>query len=58
MKKESGSYWERLLKQPGKNIHCKVDWEHWKDEDSEDEFDFGKWCVLEVRRILLYYDGV
>jgi len=41
MKKESGSYWERLLKQPGKNIHCKVDWEHWKDEDSEDEFDFG-----------------
>eukprot|EP00871_Galdieria_phlegrea_P005759 jgi/Galph1/670/GphlegSOOS_G5405.1 len=41
MKKETGAYWERLLKQPGKNVHCKVDWEHWKDEDSEDEFDFG-----------------
>lgn len=42
VKAESGPYWERLLKQSGRNIHCKIDWDNWKDEDEdEDEYSFG-----------------
>lgn len=40
-KKESGPYWDRLLKEAGKNVHMAVDWDHWKDEDEEDDFAFG-----------------
>lgn len=36
-KTDSGPYWERLLKESGKNVHCKIDWNHWIDEDDEDE---------------------
>jgi len=39
-KAESGPYWERLLK-AGKNVHLKVDWNHWVDEDEEDNGQFG-----------------
>lgn len=42
VKAESGPYWDRLLKAEGRNVHCKIDWDHWKDEDEdEDEFSFG-----------------
>lgn len=38
-KADSGPYWERLLKPEGRNVHCKIDWQHWLDEDEdEDEF--------------------
>mmetsp|Transcript_6703 Transcript_6703/g.20298 ORF Transcript_6703/g.20298 Transcript_6703/m.20298 type:complete len:174 (+) Transcript_6703:163-684(+) len=40
-KVESGAYWDRLLKDKTKNVHCKVDWDHWRDEDEEDDYDFG-----------------
>lgn len=40
IKDESGPYWDRLLKQQGRNVHCKIDWNHWKDED-EDEDDYS-----------------
>ncbi|PXF44099.1 hypothetical protein BWQ96_06180 [Gracilariopsis chorda] len=37
-----GPYWERLLKAEGRNVHCKIDWDNWKDEDEdEDEYNFG-----------------
>lgn len=36
VKAESGPYWERLLKKEGRNVHCKIDWDHWKDEDDEE----------------------
>mmetsp|Transcript_8614 Transcript_8614/g.17461 ORF Transcript_8614/g.17461 Transcript_8614/m.17461 type:complete len:159 (-) Transcript_8614:147-623(-) len=39
VKGESGPYWERLL-QEGKNVHCTIDWDHWKDEDDEGDEDF------------------
>ena len=42
MKDGSGPYWERLLKEEGRNIHCKIDWDNWKDEDEdEEEYSFG-----------------
>lgn len=42
VKADSGPYWERLLRQEGRNVHCKVDWDNWKDEDEdEDEYTFG-----------------
>ncbi|CAN8073280.1 unnamed protein product [Agarophyton chilense] len=42
IKADSGPYWDRLLKQEGRNIHCKIDWDNWKDEDEdEDEYSFG-----------------
>lgn len=37
IKEESGPYWDRLLKQSGRNVHCKIDWDHWKDEDEDEE---------------------
>lgn len=41
-KADSGPYWDRLLKPEGRNVHCKIDWDHWKDEDEdEDEYSFG-----------------
>lgn len=41
-KTDSGPYWDRLLKEEGRNIHCKVDWDNWKDEDDdEDEDDYS-----------------
>lgn len=36
VKAESGPYWDRLLKQEGRNVHCKIDWDHWKDPDDEE----------------------
>ncbi|KAK4536316.1 hypothetical protein CDCA_CDCA08G2341 [Cyanidium caldarium] len=41
-KSESGKWWPRLLREPGRNVHLSVDWNLWVDEDEEDEFDFGK----------------
>lgn len=42
LKADSGPYWDRLLKAEGRNIHCKIDWDNWKDEDEdEDEYSFG-----------------
>jgi len=38
-KKETGPYWDRLLKEEGKKSFLKVDWNDWKDEDEEDEDD-------------------
>lgn len=41
-KADSGPYWDRLLKAEGRNIHCKIDWDNWKDEDEDDdEYSFG-----------------
>lgn len=39
-KADSGPYWDRLLKAEGRNVHCKIDWDNWKDED-EDEYSYG-----------------
>ncbi len=36
-KKESGPYWDRLIKQPGKQWWLKADWSKWKDEDEDDD---------------------
>lgn len=36
-KTESGPYWERLLKSDKKNIHCKIDWDNWVDEDEDQD---------------------
>lgn len=42
VKADSGPYWDRLLKAEGRNIHCKIDWDNWKDEDEDDdEHSFG-----------------
>uniref|UniRef100_A0A7S3ENU4 CS domain-containing protein n=2 Tax=Rhodosorus marinus TaxID=101924 RepID=A0A7S3ENU4_9RHOD len=41
VKNEKGPYWERLLKDTKKNVHCKIDWNHWTDEDEEDDYNFG-----------------
>lgn len=42
VKADSGPYWERLLKVGGRNVHCKIDWDNWLDEDEEDnESGFG-----------------
>lgn len=42
IKEEAGPYWDRLLKEAGRNIHCKIDWDNWKDEDEdEDQHSFG-----------------
>lgn len=42
-KADSGPYWDRLLRAAGRNIHCKVDWDNWKDEDEdEDDYSFGQ----------------
>ncbi|KAA8496852.1 Uncharacterized protein FVE85_0581 [Porphyridium purpureum] len=38
-KASSGPYWDKLTKE--KDIHCKVDWDHWVDEDEEKAPDFG-----------------
>lgn len=40
-KAESGPYWDRLLADESRNVHCKIDWDAWKDEDEEDDYDFG-----------------
>lgn len=41
IKDQSGPYWDRLLQKEGRNVHCKIDWDHWKDEDDdEDEHSF------------------
>jgi len=37
VKKESGPYWERLLKEGGKHWFLKADWDRWVDEDEQDE---------------------
>lgn len=42
-KAESGPYWDRLLADESRNVHCKIDWDAWKDEDEEDDYDFGTW---------------
>mmetsp|Transcript_5359 Transcript_5359/g.9402 ORF Transcript_5359/g.9402 Transcript_5359/m.9402 type:complete len:159 (+) Transcript_5359:87-563(+) len=40
-KKVGGEFWDKLL-EGGKNVHCKIDWDHWRDEDEEDtNMDFG-----------------
>jgi len=36
-KKETGAFWERLLKTAGKHWYVKADWNKWKDEDEADE---------------------
>jgi cytosolic prostaglandin-E synthase len=36
-KANSGPYWERLLKEKGKNVHCTIDWDNWRDEDDDEE---------------------
>lgn len=42
IKGDAGPYWDRLFKAEGRNIHCKIDWDNWKDEDDdEDEHSFG-----------------
>lgn len=38
-KAEKG-YWGKLTDK--KDVHCHVDWAMWKDEDEEEEFDFGE----------------
>merc|ERR1712232_1553688 len=39
VKKESGPYWDRLLKEEGKHWFLKGDWDRWVDEDEEDDDD-------------------
>jgi CS domain len=36
VKANAGPYWDRLLKEKGKNVHCTIDWDNWKDEDEDD----------------------
>eukprot|EP00168_Porphyra_purpurea_P010617 TRINITY_DN263_c0_g1_i3.p3 TRINITY_DN263_c0_g1~~TRINITY_DN263_c0_g1_i3.p3 ORF type:complete len:156 (+),score=79.98 TRINITY_DN263_c0_g1_i3:614-1081(+) len=38
--KTTSGYWGKLTEK--KDVHCKVDWSMWKDEDEEEEFDFGE----------------
>lgn len=45
-KAESGPYWDRLLADESRNVHCKIDWDAWKDEDEEDDYDFGTWLPV------------
>lgn len=45
-KAESGPYWDRLLADESRNVHCKIDWDAWKDEDEEDDYDFGMWLPV------------
>eukprot|EP01116_Phalansterium_solitarium_P017353 TRINITY_DN4252_c0_g1_i1.p2 TRINITY_DN4252_c0_g1~~TRINITY_DN4252_c0_g1_i1.p2 ORF type:complete len:171 (-),score=70.61 TRINITY_DN4252_c0_g1_i1:255-767(-) len=40
-KKESGPYWERLLKEAGKVRWLKADWNKWKDEGEEEDEQAG-----------------
>lgn len=41
-KAASGPYWDRLEKQEGRNVHCSIDWDNWRDEDEDDdEYAFG-----------------
>jgi prostaglandin-E synthase len=40
IKKKSGPYWERLLKDSTKKNFLAVDWNHWKDEDEDEDEDF------------------
>lgn len=42
-KAESGPFWDRLLADESRNVHCKIDWDAWKDEDEEDDYYFGTW---------------
>jgi len=54
-KAESGPYWERLLADESRNVHCKIDWDAWKDEDEEDDYYFGtcgrsRWVVAVLVR--------
>lgn len=44
-KAEKG-YWGKLTDK--KDVHCHVDWAMWKDEDEEEEFDFGTFCSAGV----------
>lgn len=37
--KATSGYWGKLTEK--KDLHCRVDWSMWKDEDEEEEFDFG-----------------
>jgi len=37
VRKESGPYWERLLKEGGKHWFLKADWDRWVDEDEQEE---------------------
>jgi hypothetical protein len=39
VKATPGPYWERLLREKAKNVHCTIDWDNWKDEDEEDDDD-------------------
>ena len=49
MKTESGPFWGRLLKAPGKPPHfVKVDWSKYKDEDDEEKESGAKWPSLRV----------
>lgn len=56
-KAESGPYWDRLLADESRNVHCKIDWDAWKDEDEEDDYDFGTWQHCLWRRFCTR-DGV
>jgi len=49
-KKESGPYWEHILKEKGKPRWLKVDWNKWKDEDDVDDegFDMGGMSGLDM----------
>lgn len=38
--KAEPGYWGKLTAK--KDVHCHVDWSMWKDEDEEEEFDFGE----------------
>mmetsp|Transcript_6221 Transcript_6221/g.11239 ORF Transcript_6221/g.11239 Transcript_6221/m.11239 type:complete len:169 (-) Transcript_6221:1990-2496(-) len=38
---DAQGFWDRLLKSSAKNVHCKVDWDHWRDEDEEQDVEFG-----------------
>ncbi|KAG0471324.1 hypothetical protein HPP92_015870 [Vanilla planifolia] len=41
VKKAEKKWWSRLLKQGGKPVFLKVDWDKWIDEDDEKESQFG-----------------
>lgn len=42
--KAEPGYWGKLTAK--KDVHCHVDWSMWKDEDEEEEFDFGTCAQL------------
>ena len=56
IKKESGPYWKRLLKEDTKYHWLKVDFNRWKDEDDSDDEAGGGNNFEEVGLFSIYFN--